>query len=314
MEKSLFSVYTVSMIQKYTYKRLTWIDLESPTSDEVAKVMSDYKLHPLVAEELLQKSLKPKVDFYNDYIYLILHIPVRTKDAVKDQEVDFIIGKEFIITTKYDTVEPLHNFSKMFEVNSILDKSGIGDHAGFIFYHMIKRLYKNMSHELDSLRSQLIGAEKKIFSGEEKEMVQVLSNLSRELIDFKQSTRMHHPVLEDFATVSRGFFGESFEYYTEDIQSEFTKVHDMIMSNKELVTDLRETNDSLLSTKQNEAIKTLTMLAFATFPLTLIASIFALDTTHKPIVGSTYDFEIILGIMVAVLIGIFSYFKYKKWL
>jgi Mg2+ and Co2+ transporter CorA len=150
MEKSLCSVYTVYMIQKYTYKRLTWIDLESPSSDEVAKVMSEYKLHPLVAEELLQKSLKPKVDFYNDYIFLILHIPVRTKDAVKDQEVDFVIGKEFIITTKYDTVEPLHNFSKMFEVNSILDKSGIGEHAGFIFFHMLKKLYKNMSHELNA--------------------------------------------------------------------------------------------------------------------------------------------------------------------
>jgi magnesium transporter len=302
------------MIQKYTYKRLTWIDLESPTSDEVAKVMNDYKLHPLVAEELLQKSLKPKVDFYNDYIYLILHIPVRTKNEVKDQEVDFIIGKEFIITTKYDTVEPLHNFSKMFEVNSILDKSGIGEHAGFIFYHMIKRLYKNMAHELDAIRGQLIQAEKHIFAGNEKNMVRELSNLSRELIDFKQSTRMHHSILEDFATVSRGFFGESFEYYTEDIQSEFTKVHDMMLNNKELVTDLRDTNDSLLSTKQNEAIKTLTMLAFATFPLTLIASIFALDTTHKPIVGMTYDFEIIIGIMLIVLIGIFSYFKYKKWL
>lgn len=314
MEKSHFSVYTVLMIQKYTYKRLTWIDLESPTSDEVAKVMSEYKLHPLVAEQLLQKSLKPKVDFYNDYIYLILHIPVRTKDTVKDQEIDFVIGKEFIITTKYDTVEPLHNFSKMFEVNSILDKSGIGEHAGFIFYHMLKRLYKNMSHELESLRGQLIQAEKRIFAGEEKDMVRVISNLSRELIDFKQTTRMHEAVLEDFATVSRGFFGEEFEYYTEDLQSEFTKVHDMIKNNKELLIDLRETNDSLLSTKQNEAIKTLTMLAFATFPLSLIAAIFALDTTHKPIVGSAYDFEIIVGLMLIVLIAIFSYFKYKKWL
>ena len=298
------------MIQKYTYKRLTWIDLESPTSDEVAKIMSEYKLHPLVAEELLQKSLKPKVDFYNDYIYLILHIPVHKKD----QEIDFVIGKDFIITTKYDSVEPLHNFSKMFEVNSILDKSSIGEHAGFIFYHMLKRLYKNMEHELEAIRGQLIGTEKRIFEGEEKHMVQVISNLSRELIDFKQSTRMHKNVLEDFATVSRGFFGESFEYYSEDLQSEFAKVHDMIENNKELVSDLRDTNDSLLSTKQNEAIKTLTMLAFATFPLTLIAAIFTMETSHKPIIGSAYDFEIVVGIMLVVLIAIFSFFKYKKWL
>lgn len=314
MEKSLCSVYTVYMIQKYTYKRLTWIDLESPSSDEVAKVMSEYKLHPLVAEELLQKSLKPKVDFYNDYIFLILHIPVRTKDAVKDQEVDFVIGKEFIITTKYDTVEPLHNFSKMFEVNSILDKSGIGEHAGFIFFHMLKKLYKNMSHELDAIRGQLIDAEKHIFAGEEKKMVEVISRLSRELIDFRQTTRMHASVLEDFATVSRGFFGEGFEYYTEDLKTEFTKVHDMIANNKELVVDLRETNDSLLSTKQNETMKTLTIMAFVTFPLALITDIFSMHTSHAPFLGSPYDFEIILSIMCLACIGMFGIFKYKKWL
>lgn len=318
MEKSYFSVYTVPMIQKYTYRRLTWIDLEAPTSDEVAKVINDYHLHPLVGEELLNKSLKPKVDFYDDYIYLILHIPVRTKVndhyVVTDKEVDFVIGKEFIITTKYDTVEPLHNFSKMFEVNSVLDKSGIGEHAGFIFYHMLKRLYKNVSHELDSIRAGLVEVEKNIFLGKERLMVEELSYLSRELIDFKQTTRMHKDVLQNFQTVAVQFFGSDFAYYGADLISEYTKIYDAIVANRELVTDLRDTNDSLLNTKQNEAIKTLTMLAFSTFPLTLIAAIFAMDTDHKPIVGSAYDFEIIVGLMILILASIFAFFKNKKWL
>lgn len=318
MEKSCSSLYTVCMIQKYTYRRLTWVDLENPTSDEVARIISEYRLHPLVGEELLGKSLKPKVDFYNDYIYLILHIPTRTKTGdhyvVSDKEVDFIISKDFIITTKYDTVEPLHNFSKMFEVNSVLDKSGIGEHAGFIFYHMLKRLYKNVSQDLDGVRARLFDVEKNIFVGKERLMVEELSHISRELIDFKQTTRMHKGVLQNFQTIAEQYFGSDFAYYAGDLLSEYEKIHDSVVSNKELVTDLRDTNDSLLNTKQNEAIKTLTMLAFATFPLTLIATIFAMDTGHKPIVGSAYDFEIIVGLMIAILIGILGFFKYKKWL
>ncbi len=306
------------MIQKYNYKKLTWIDLHTPTQQDVSSLIADYKIHPIVGEELLAPTMKPKVDAYKNYLYLVLHFPIRVKKDGRfmtvEKEIDFIVGQDFIITTKYDEIEPLHNFSKIFEVNSIIDKSDIGEHAGFIFYYMIKKLYKHMAYELEAMHDALLIAEKSVFEGDEKNMVTVLSNISREIIDFKQISKPHKEVLESLSSIGATFFGNDFKFYTDDIRAEFYKIHESIVNIKELLSDLRETNDSLLSTKQNETMKTLTILAFVTFPLTLITGIFGMNTTHVPIIGYQYDFETIIGIMILVAVCFYAFFKKKKWL
>ncbi len=306
------------MIQKYTYNKLTWIDLESPTKEEVSTIINEHKLHSLIGDELLQPSVKPRVDYYKNCIFLILHFPSRTKIGnrytIVNKEIDFIIGKDFLITTKYDTVDALHNFSKIFEVNSILDKTDIGEHAGFIFYYMMKKLYSHVSRELDSVRDELLHAESRTFEGDEKKMVEALSYISREIIDYRQTIRPHKDIFQSFGVASKQLFGEEFDFYNLDIQAECFKAMEVIQNHKELLADLRDTNDSLLSTKQNETMRILTIMAFVTFPLSLITDIFSMRTTHAPIIGMPFDFELILAIMIAATLAMFGFFKFKKWL
>ncbi|TAK57838.1 hypothetical protein EPO17_00855 [Patescibacteria group bacterium] len=305
------------MIKRYTYKGLVWVNMESPTEEEVREVMKEFSLHPIVGEELLVATSKPKVDLYKNYIYLILHFPTLSKeekDSHTGKEVDFVVGKDFIITTAYDTVEPLHNFSKIFEVNAILDKSEIGEHAGFIFYYMIKKLYRSMGQELDHIKASLHSAESHIFNGKAKKMVRELSDIGHDLLDFKQATKSHGEVLESFAVTGQKFFGTDFSYYLDDIVSEYRKTYHGIESNKDFLTELRETNDSLVSTQQNEVVKNLTVMAFLTLPASLIASIFNMSTDYLPIVGQPGDFWIIIAIMLATSICMFAYFKHKDWI
>ena len=82
-----------------------------------------------------------------------------------EQEIDFVIGRNFLITTRYDTVDPLHKFSKLFEVNSILGKSEIGEHAGFLFFYMLKNLYHAVEHEVEYVRHNLRAVEEPDSSG-----------------------------------------------------------------------------------------------------------------------------------------------------
>src|SRR3989338_3836578 len=106
------------MIARHNYKNLKWIDLECPTNEEVRQVIGEYNIDSLVAQELVGPSLRPKVEVYSNLIYLILHFPIvrrkQGKRFVEQQEIDFIIGKDFIITSRYDAVDPLHQFSKLF--------------------------------------------------------------------------------------------------------------------------------------------------------------------------------------------------------
>ncbi|PIT96716.1 hypothetical protein COT82_01550 [Candidatus Campbellbacteria bacterium CG10_big_fil_rev_8_21_14_0_10_35_52] len=304
------------MLTRYTHNNVTWIDLESPTKEEVHKVMEEYLIYPIVAEELLMPTMKPKVDVYDNYIYIILHFPAfrHTHGSEQNQEVDFIVGKDFIITTRYDTIDPLHKFSKVFEVNSILDKSGIGKHAGYIFFFMIKKLYKALEHELEYIDDALETIEFDIFSGHEKEMVVSLSIVSKDLLNFKQALRLHRDVLESFEIAGLKFFGNLFSHEIKSIIGEYYRINSTIGAHIDSMRELRETNNSLVSTKQNEVMKVLTIMAFVTFPLSLIASIFGMNTDYLPIVGYTNDFWIVMSVMLIFTISIFILFKYKKWL
>jgi len=304
------------MINRYTYKKLTWVDLESPTQEEVRDVMEEFNIHPLAANELLSTTRRPKADLYPDFIYLILHFPAFQHRHSKDsnQEVDFIIGKKFIITTHYETVDPLLEFSKVFEVNSIIDKSHLGTHAGFLFYYIVKELYKSLDHELEYIDEEMSYIEENIFAGNERAMVEELSRVNRNLLNFKQSIRLHEEVLESLESAGDEFFGEKFAHYLRAITGEYYKIASRMEGHREALIELRKTNDSLLSTKQNEIMKILTIMAFVTFPLSLIAGIFGMNTDELPIVGLPGDFWIIISIMGGGMALMFWYFRYKGWI
>ena len=311
--------YTIfNMIKTYTYRNLTWLDVESPNESDVSELIKKHGLHPLVGEELLSPTKKSRIDIYKNYLFLALHIPVRTKVngkyVVVEKEVDFIIGNNFLITSRNEVVEPLYNFARVFETNAILDKSGVGEHAGLIFYYMMKKIYSHMREDLENIKDALNEVEDRIFLGYEKRMVEVLSELSRELIDFKQTSRLHKEVLESFEAVPKDFFNKSFEPFIEDLRTEYVTMHELVMNDRELLNDLRDTNDSLLSTKQNENLKLFSVLAFVTFPLMLLLNLFMLPTENTPIIGNAFDWEIITGIVIVAGLSMFYFFKKKGWL
>lgn len=303
------------MISRYTHKNLTWIDIEAPTKEDVLTVMNEFGVHPLVGDELLSPTLRPKVDVYDDLIYLILHFPTisHRHGEQREQEVDFVIGKNFLITTHYDVVDPLHDFSKVFEVNSILDKSNLAEHGGFLFFYLMREMYKELHGELDQIDNTLDRIESKIFAGEEIKMVAAISKTGRDLLNFKQAVRPHGEVLESFEIAGEKFFGKDFAYYLRDISGEYYKVYNLLEGLRDTLWELRKTNDSLLTTKTNEIMKTLTIMAFVTFPPALFAAVFGMNTIYTPIVGTPNDFWIIAGIMFTGMLLMFAFFKHKRW-
>lgn len=309
-------VYYGAMLSRYRYKHLTWIDLQSPTHEEVRTLMREFDIHPLIAEELLTPTLKPRAERYDDMLYVILHFPAwkHTHGASRSQEIDFVIGRNVIITTRYDTVDPLHKFSKVFEVNSILDRSDIGNHAGYIFFYMIRKLYRAVEHELEYAETHLAELEGKIFGGREREMVGHLSGISRELLGFSHALSSHRGVLESFEASGRRIFGEDFSYHARALLGEHFRTAKHLEVLRDYLGELRTANDSLLTTKQNEIMKVLTIMAFVTFPLTLISSIFGMNTSYLPIIGQPNDFWIVMGIMLTLAIFFFIFFKFKKWI
>jgi len=301
------------MLSKYTQKNLTWIDVEAPTKEEVEMLVEEYDIDVEVAKELTTNTYRPKVDLHEKYMYIVMHFP--TTDArgkVHDQEIDFILGKDFLISVHYNTINPLHEFKKAFEVQMMLHKQAL-PHAGFIIVDILKELYKNATTQLEAIENKIIEIENHTFSGNESKMVTSISHLNRELLDFKQATRLHSTILKSFVSASKEFFGLGFDYHLSVIVSEYEKVKTTLEANKDLLIDLRETNDSLLTSKTNDVIKILTIMNFIMLPLGLITWVFGMNTTFIFIKDMT-DFYIVIGSMCLTAIVMFIYFKNKKWL
>ncbi len=303
------------MIKKQKYKSVSWIMTENPTKDEARELMSEFGLSPEVAQDILLPTFKDKITPNKDYIYLVLHFPAfqHTHNKSHRQEIDFVIGKDFIITNVYENIDAMEKYAKIFEVNSILDKSESEIGPGDLFLAMIRTIYQSLSDELDSINYLLGEAEKNIFAGKEKEMVFELSRIGREIVNFNHIVNPHGVILETLKENSEKILGKVFILELSEIINEFYKISKILENITEVMKELRETNNSMLSTKQNEIMKTLTIMAFVTFPLTLVSSIMGMNTKYLPVAGIKGDFWIVIGLMILLAGFFFTYFKGKKW-
>lgn len=304
------------MIQRRKHRGLIWIDVESPTVKEIRPLAEEYGIHPLVADELLGPSSKPKVDFHGNIIYCVLHFPALKHSHQKstDQEIDFVIGKEFLITTHYDTIDSINKFSKVFEVNSTLNHDTLGEHAGYIFYYLLKKLYRSLHYELENINNSLLKIEKETFNGKERDMVIELSKTARDILSMKRSLSLHGDVLSSLRHTAKRMFGDEFDFYLRDVEDEYTKVSHSLRDLSEFLHELRSTNNSLLTTKQNQIAQTLTIMAFMVLPASLIAGLFSMQVGSIPFTGQPNSFWRVVGIIAIIILLIFLFFKRKKWL
>lgn len=303
------------MLTRYARKDVTWVDCVSPSSAEVRSLIQEFGIDPLIAEELLLPSYKSKVEQRSDHLYVILHFPVlHGAHRHPEQEIDFLIGKNFLITTRYENVDPLHSFAKAFEVEEVLGRDSTTTHGGHLFVSMTQNLYQALLNECDTLRKRLWNIEEHIFRGDERRMVAQLSQVGRNIHDFRQSLAPHNEMLLSFDPAGTRMFGPEFSYHLRNLVNAYGRVERVLTGLHDSLGELRETNNSLLSTKQNEIMKTLTVLAFTFFPLTFISGLFGMNTEHNPLVGNPLDFWIVLAIMLSVAVSCFFYFRYKGWL
>ncbi|MFH1170837.1 MAG: magnesium transporter CorA family protein [Candidatus Vogelbacteria bacterium] len=315
------------MLTRREYKDLTWIDLESPTESELKQVADEYQIHSLVVGELTQPSLRSKVDLYSDFIYLILHFPIcqicygeRKEGNLDTEEIDFVIGREFLITTHYQPIAGITEFAAVFQPGQLESRgqdktpaSPSGRHAGLLFYHLVRQLYGELTTGLDYINGVLKQAEKKIFADQELAMVKLLTEVNRNLLDFRWALKHHREVLNSLTSVAREFFDDSFRYHLGVVIGEYDRIWTMLESNRETFTDLRETNESLLSIKTNETMKVFTVVAVIFFPLTLITQFFGMNII-LPIADSPYSYYFVLALMLGTLFVMLALAKYRRWL
>lgn len=244
------------MISKYSSGKLTWIDLESPSRDELLSVADSYGFHPVIAGELAAVSERSKIDKYDNALYMVLHFPLVSKEkgGIEDVEIDAVFLGDTLITTRYGKIDPVGRFSRLLEEETNLKNVSEGKHAGFLFFFLAKELYGNTLSYLDVLGKEIRSAERQAFSRLDKAFVARIASLQRILLGISMTMRHHEAVLSSFVDASRTMYGEDFSYYARHIQGEFQKIEKSLKENERLIESLKDTSRMLVSVRTRNLV------------------------------------------------------------
>lgn len=303
------------MIEQYSEGKLTWIDLTEPTPEEIRQVIEEYDVPPELAGDWGGVVTRSGAIFSDDVMKVTMDFPiVKRTDITHPHEMKFIVMKDTLITVRYEDIEAVHRFKKEFEVITSLNKAKKTLSGTHLFIALLHSLYDALESKLDYIETKLSDIEVEIFNHREKEMVVEISSISRRLIVFRQTLKAHDDVFRDAKPIFDENYTKASIYELNELHNEYFHIARRTLALFETLDELRDTNMALLTTKQNEIMKTLTIMAFITFPLTLLTSMFGMNTLTTPIVGNPGDFWMILGIMTIATIGFFVFFKSRRWI
>lgn len=293
-----------------------WHNIYRPTKENINWLREHFNFHELTLAELAKPTIRPKVQKYDHYLYLVLHFPIFDEQERKTypREIDFLVTKKALITVAYEPVPPLEQFFRRCALDKSCKEIYASKSTMHLLYYLIRDLYEFSLRELDHIQERIALIEDEIFSGKEREVVEEISIVGRDIIDFRRSLKPQEITLQSLTAQGEALFGNEVLPFLEDLGGEYQKLWGLLENHKETLDALYETNTTLLNIKQNDVIKTLTVMAFVTFPLTVLATLFVSGTVSNPLAGHPYDFWIIAGILVLTALAILSIFKIKKWI
>lgn len=312
------------MVSKHTFKKIQWVDLTSPTEEEVIACAESYSIPDPIKEELLRPTPRGRVDIHDDVVYVVLHFPSISnlsckKDLygcdVQDDEYNFVLTKDALITVHQRKSPILSSLGEKFDSPIREGLPMFKGNSEDFFFNVLIELYKNAATQISDFDDVLQSIKENIFKGKESKMVSRISTVNHYLLDVKQITRFHGDILNSLEKVGKERFSHNFSIKFSSILGEYNKMSALLESHREILGDLRTTNDSLLQTANNDAIRVLTIITVIMLPLTLIAGIFGMNTSEDFIVlHSKESILLLFAFMLVISFSMYFYFKIKKWL
>ncbi len=305
------------MVFRHERSGVTWVDLEQPTSDELGAAMREFAISPRIEAELALPSPLSIEASEDNAALLVLHFPTHddAEDALREQEVDLVVGKNFLVTVRYEVVAPLHALHKSLEAHELLDISSTLA-ADELLELVLGKIFDAVRDHTKHIAARLTHIEHDMFSGKERETVRAISLVNREFLHLEAALANNEDPLSQFLAVleRRNFFGAHFGDRATRILAERDHVARLIATHRAVATELQETNAALLNATQNEIIKTLTVITFIILPLELIANIFELNVSDSPLAGVAHGFWIIIAILLAIAGLLTFFFARRRWL
>ena len=293
---------------------LRWINIERPRQIDRAWLEEHFDFHQLDFEDVFSRNQRPKVDVYDEYLFVVLHFPAFDKQIgrLNAAELDVFVGPDYVVTLPNEEIPALEYLFERCRTRADLREQLFAKGPAYLLYRIVDDCVDASFPMLRKMGNKLERLEEDILEGRSAEIVRDLSNVKQEIINFRKIVRPQRPALRDLESTRR-YVPEDLEVYFDDIIDASERVWDMLENFKEVVEALEDTNESVLAHRLNDVLRILTAFSVIMLPLTLIASVFGMNN-HIPGQGSTTGFWITIAAMVIVLVTMLTVFRRRGWL
>jgi magnesium transporter len=294
---------------------LTWVHLSQPTVEEVSVLAERFGFHELDIEDVLSTRQRPKIDEYPEYLFVVLHFPFYDKSVqrLNAAELDVFIGPTFLITLPNVELHPVTYLFRRCEEDPARREDLFAKGSGYLLYHVLDDLFDYCFPILDKIGHKLDALERDVFEGRSEEVVRDISNAKQEIIAYRKIIKPERGTLRVLERRTQRFLPEELELYFDDLEDAVERVWDLLDNYKEVVEGLESTNESVISHKQNDVLRILTLFGAIFLPLTFISGIFGMNVNF-PGEGTSEAFWTIASAMIVTIIGLVGWFRLKRWL
>jgi magnesium transporter len=294
---------------------LSWIHVDEPGPLEAAVLAERFGFHELDVEDVLSKRQRPKVDEHESYVFIVLHFPIYDKSVqrLNAAELDVFLGADFLITLANAELLPVNHLFNRCADDDALKEELFSKGSGYLLYHVLDDLFDYCFPILDKIGTKLDAIEPEIFEGRSEEVVRDISNAKQEIIAYRKIIKPERATLRVLDRYTERFLPEDLELYFDDIVDAAERIWDLLDNYKEVIEGLESTNESFISHRQNDVLRLLTLISTIMLPLFVITGVFGMNVLF-PGEGTPGAFWLIVGVMIAALVAMVGFFRWKRWL
>jgi len=289
-----------------------WIGLKDPTPAEFALVNEELKLHPLAVEDAVKGNQRPKLDVYDDTIFVslkTLHYLDATSD-VETGEVMMFVGDRFVVTVRQGEANPLA------EVRARLEHTP--DHLAHgpiaVMYSVMDSIVDNYTLIDVELGEDLDLIEQQVFSGARGVDATDIYRLKREVLEVRRAVIPLEIPLRRLRSVDISTMDEQTRPFFGDISDHVLRVIDHVESYDRLLTDVLHAHLAQISVQQNNDMRKISAwVAIAAVP-TMVAGVYGMNFDYMPELRYRWGYFIVLGALGTVMLGLYRAFRKSGWL
>ncbi|HEY7485897.1 MAG TPA: magnesium/cobalt transporter CorA [Streptosporangiaceae bacterium] len=288
-----------------------WIGLHEPTQEEFDLVKDELKLHPLAVEDAVKAHQRPKLEKYDDSIFVVLkpvHY-VETGSEVEVGEIMLFVGKDFVITVRHGAGNPLGSVRQRLESDPELLATG----PSAVLYAVCDEVVDNYGVVAHELEVDIIALERRVFHPKGSDVTEDIYGLKREVLEFRAAEDPLIPAIEEIVKGRIPICRSTTDYF-RDVLDHLLRVDGTVDSHNELLTNVLSAHLALVGAQQNEDMRKISAWAAILAIPTMVAGIYGMNFEHMPELHWTFGYPLVIGVVLTACGILYRKFKKSGWL